>query len=376
MRVLLWSELYPPYIGGAETFAGGLAQELRGRGVEYLVVTSHHDRELPDEDVVDGIAVRRLPMREAIAAGDPAGLIGLVRTVGAIKREFAADLVHLNAIGPSALVHLMSAGPSPPPLLVTLQQEVLASQADGGGTVLARVVEQADWVVACSDRVLRQLRAAHPDAAPRSSRIYNGVAPPPLDPGPPPEPPHVAYLGRLVPAKDVGRALRAFALLAESRPGVRFTIGGDGEERDALRRLAAELGLAGRVSFPGWVAPQDVSGFLADASVLVMPSLREGLPLVAVQAALAGRPVVATRVGGLPEIVCDGESGILVDDASPETLAAAVGRLLDEPQTAQRMGARARRHALDAFAWEAIVAAYADVYSRLVSPGACHDRAV
>src|SRR5512140_552983 len=126
MRVLLWSELYWPFVGGAELFLANLARTLAERGHEFLVVTSHHDIALPDDDEHEGVPIRRLPFRAAVEAGDVRRFPALVQRAAAIRREFMPDLVHLNAVGPSAFFALQSARAHRAPLLVTLQQEVLA----------------------------------------------------------------------------------------------------------------------------------------------------------------------------------------------------------------------------------------------------------
>lgn len=366
MRVLLWSELYAPYIGGAEIFASKLMQSLASRGVEFLVVTSHAERELPDDDVVDGIRVRRLPFRAAVAGRDVKSFARAMREAAAIKREFAPDVIHVNAIGPSLLFHLRTANASDAPAIVTMQQEVLQSQEGASNTLMAQALDNADWVVGCSQAVLEQLRAAVPAIAEKSSCIYNGVDRPTLAPAPLPQDPRVLCLGRLVPAKGFDVALRAFAQLAPRHPSLRFTIAGDGASRDELHALATALGIADRVEFLGWVAPDDVPALLNASSFVVMPSRREGMPIVAVQAALMARPIIATAVGGLPEIVIDGETGIVVPEEDSDALAAAIERLALHGDEAAELGRRAFEHANVALDWDRTVAAYHALY-RLLS---------
>jgi glycogen(starch) synthase len=365
MRVLLWSDLYWPYIGGAEIFAARLMAALRPRGIDFLVLTSHHDLELPDQDAHDGVPIRRLPFRAALGGRDVKSFAHALRETATIKRAFAPDLIHMNAVGPSALFHLRTRQASDAPFLVTLQQEMLRSQSGGEATLMAQILEAADWIAGCSGAVVGQLRAAFPAAAARSSRIYNGVDAPALAPAPLPDRPHVLCLGRLVPAKGFDVALRAFALLAPRYAGVRFTIAGDGAARAELAALASELGIGGRVAFPGWVDPEDVPRLLNDATVVVMPSRREGLPIVAVQAALMARPVVATAAGGLAEVVLDGETGVVVPPDVPEALAAAIERILSDRAAATSMGERNRDHASTSLDWSRTVTSYHELYRRL-----------
>ena len=362
MRVLLWSELYWPYIGGAEIFAAKLMASLRPKGVEFLVITSHHDRELPDVDEHEDIPIRRLPFRAAIAGRDVKSFVRAMKETSAIKREFAPDLIHMNAIGPSALFHLRTLDASPAPLLVTLQQEVLASQTDGTSTLLGQIAAASRWMVGVSQAVLDQLRAAHPEVAERSSRIYNGVDRPALPPAPLPAIPHILCLGRLIPAKGFDVALRAFASLRSQYPHARFTIAGDGASREELIALAMELGIGERVTFTGWIEPDDVPRLLNEATVVVMPSRREGMPIVAVQAAMMARPIVATPVGGLPEVVLEGETGLLIPGEDPDALATALRALLDDPARAAAMGRRASAHADALLQWERTVAQYHALY--------------
>jgi glycogen(starch) synthase len=365
MRVLFWSDLYWPYIGGAEIFAAKLMASLRPRGIEFLVLTSHHDQELPDVDSYEGIPIRRLPFRAAIAGRDPRALLHAIRETAAIKRDFAPDLIHMNAVGPSALFHLRTLSSTHAPLLLTLQQEVLTSQTGGTATILAQLLEQATWVVGCSQTVLDQVRESAPEVADRASRIYNGVDPPAEEPAPLPPIPHVLALGRLVPAKGFDVALQAFAALAAEFSDAQFTIAGDGASREELQTLSRDLGLEARVHFVGWVEPAQVPTLLSEASVVVMPSRREGLPLVAVQAALMARPIVATQAGGLREIVIDELTGLTVAEDDAVGVAAAVGRLLRDVEAASRMGHRARAHVRTALDWTATVSAYHLLYRRL-----------
>jgi glycosyltransferase involved in cell wall biosynthesis len=146
----------------------------------------------------------------------------------------------------------------------------------------------------------------------------------------------VGALGRFEAQKGFDRFLHAATSVAESVPDARFEIAGDGEERDNLIRLAHRLGLADRVRFAGWVA--DSFAFLDGLDVLVFPSLpREGMPWVVLEALARGVPVVATRVGGIPEVVRDGVEGLLVPPGDSEAIARAVTALLTDRDLAGRL---------------------------------------
>jgi glycosyltransferase involved in cell wall biosynthesis len=363
MRVLFWSELFWPYIGGAEVFGAGLVAALRRRGHDLAVVTSHDQMDLPDEGRYEGVPVYHFPFRAAIAGRDLGLFREALRGAARLKSDFAPDLIHANGVGPSLIFHLRTAAASRARLLVTLQQEVLTAQA--GGTLLEQALRAADWVTGCSAAALSQARALLPEISSRSSLIYNSVEAPGVLPAPPPACPRLLCLGRLVPAKGFDLALSAFALLRGRFPDARLLVAGDGPMRDELQRQAAALKVEDAVDFLGWVSPGEVFEVINRSTLVLMPSRREGLPLAAIQAAMMGRPVVASGAGGLAEVVAHGVSGFVLDVCDAPTLAGAIARLLCRPEELRRMGVAARLRALDLFAWDKSVAEFEDLYRRL-----------
>jgi glycosyltransferase involved in cell wall biosynthesis len=142
---------------------------------------------------------------------------------------------------------------------------------------------------------------------------------------------HIVFLGRLGPRKGVPELLTALASSQLRNRAWRATLAGDGDV-DTYLALAAELGLDGRIVFPGWVDTEAVVHLLAEAHMLVLPSHAEGLPMSVLEAFAAGVPVVCTPVGGLPEVVVDGENGLLVSPGDAASLERAIlGLLEDEP---------------------------------------------
>jgi glycogen(starch) synthase len=188
--------------------------------------------------------------------------------------------------------------------------------------------------------------------------------PPKLAPTPRPVVPAALFAyGRLVADKGFDVALRAFAIVRQRHPKACMTIAGDGPARADLERLAAMLGLTACVGFVGVVPPDAVPKLLNEATVVIVPSRwDEPFGLVALEAALMERPVVATRVGGLVEAVEDEVTGLLVSKDDPDALAAAVLALLDDAPRADAMGQAGRARARDLFAWDRCVAAYDQLY--------------
>ncbi len=143
-------------------------------------------------------------------------------------------------------------------------------------------------------------------------------------------------------------------------------VAGDGPQRGNLSAQADRLGLADRIEFLGWVAPEAVYGVINRATAVLMPSRTEAFGNVAVQAMLMARPVVASRVGGLPEVVLDGQTGRLFSLDDADALAGATADLLSDPQRARTLGQAGRRHVLENFDFQRhVVDGYDAVYRRV-----------
>jgi len=168
-------------------------------------------------------------------------------------------------------------------------------------------------------------------------------------------------LGRLVPQKGLDLAVRALPALRRTHPDTVLVVAGEGPERDALASLAAELGVGDGLFLIGRAG--DVTALLDRAELLVHPSRWEGFGLVLLEAMLASRPVVATRVSSIPEIVIDGETGALVPPEDPKALAEALGRVLDDPGS---LGAAGRARALEQFSAAAMARKTAAVYAEAI----------
>jgi glycogen(starch) synthase len=158
------------------------------------------------------------------------------------------------------------------------------------------------------------------------------------------------------------------ALIVERFPGLHLTICGDGAERMNLQRQARNLNIESAVEFTGWISPDAVPALINNASMVLMPSRwQEPFGLVALESALMARPVIAAKVGGIPEIVVHNHTGLLVPPANSSALAEAIVCLVQNPDAAQRMGSAARTQALENFGFQGHVDAYEAVYRRLVT---------
>ena len=362
MRVLFWSLNFWPNIGGIEVLAARLVPDLRARGHQFLIVAPKTPPELPDRARYRNIPIHRLSFHNTVATCNIDQFVNTRQEIIDLKREFRPDLVHINGVGSASLYHLTTDHVYRAPLLVTLH----GAWEPWNDTIVGHTLRAADWVAGCSAAILeRGLRLA-PEIAGHSSIIHNGIDPPPCAPKPLSfETPRILSLGRLSPEKGTDLALTAFASVVSRFPKARLTIAGDGPLGPALKQRAYDLGLERAVDFIGWVPPDGVPDLLNESTMVVMPSRHDSLPLSALEAGLMARPIVATRVGGIPEVVVHGETGLLVENEDCNALAEASLFLLSNPRAAADMGKAGRERALQLFAWERHVNAYDALYREL-----------
>jgi glycosyltransferase involved in cell wall biosynthesis len=179
--------------------------------------------------------------------------------------------------------------------------------------------------------------------------------------------PLVVFLGRIVEEKGVLDLVRAFALIRVRFPVARLTMVGGGIDSDTVSRLAVNLGLDDVVDQPGWTDPSEVVNWFTAADVVAVPSWFEAQGLSVMEAQAAGAAVVATSVGGIPDAIEDGRTGILVAPRDPEALASAVISLLDDPARAAAIGQRAAEQARQRFSRQATARAFESLYNRVLA---------
>lgn len=178
----------------------------------------------------------------------------------------------------------------------------------------------------------------------------------------------VGAVARLSPEKGLEFLLRAVAALVEQGRPLRVVLAGDGPQRGRLERLAARLGLAERVEFLGEVPHGDVPAVLQRLDIFAMPSLAEGFGVAALEAAAMEIPVVASRVHGIPDVVADGQSGLLVPPRDPSALARAMARLADDADLRQRLGRGGRALVEARYRWQDNAAQMERLYQALAGP--------
>ena len=387
MKIAIFASAFHPHMGGVEELCRQLAHEYQARGLEVIVLTNRWPRDLPASELYEGIPVFRPAMRTP--DGGWKSRLSFALTTRAVQRQTREilrqnriDLVHVQCVGCNAFYAAKAAAALRLPLVVTLQGE-LSMDATGlfrrsafARETLRRTVAQATAVTACSRQTLTE--AEEFLGAPLGSKgrvIYNGIKAEDfgtVTPFASPRP-YVLGIGRQVPQKGFDVLLRAMAWVFQQTawPGD-LVLAGDGPEHARLRALAAELGIAGRVAFPGKVERANVPTLFAGCELFVLPSRHEPLGIVNLEAMAAGKPVVATRVGGVPEIVTDGDNGLLVSPENAEEMGAAISKLLVDTNLSTKIGVCGRTKACE-FTWDAIAVQYLEVYAaaRPDSPLVC-----
>jgi glycosyltransferase involved in cell wall biosynthesis len=290
---------------------------------------------------------------------EPPGLRpGLVMRLARLFRRWGIQVVHTHNTKP--LIYAAFAARLAGVARVIHTRHGQRFQATAHETLLFRLAGSLAERVVCVSHDGARLSAAEGLAPRRICTIWNGidvrrfafVGPEPAGP--------VVMVGRLSPEKDVETLIRATALAVREYPAFRLEVAGDGPCGPGLRRLADDLGVSAQVRFLGEV--RDVPALLARASLFVLPSLTEGISLTLLEAMARGLPVVTTRVGGNPEVVADGVTGLLVPARSAPELAGAMLRVLRCPAEGQRLGSTGRRRVEQYFDVRRMVADYETHY--------------
>lgn len=365
MKVLYWAEGFFPNIGGLEVLSAQFLSALQARGHEFVVIASDINPNLPERSYHDGIPVYRFPFFHVLTERDLNGLRSVVGKILDLIQSFKPDLIHVNYTGPSLFFLLRARTAMSIPTLFAIHSP--PSRTSGANGQLAQMLRAVDWVAAVSHATLCDAEQVAPEIAGRTSVIHNGLKMPILQPTSLAfDSPRLLFIGRLAEEKGVDVALDAFALLLRRFSNARLMIAGDGPVRWDLEQHASLRGLNHAVQFLGWVSPEKIPALINSATMVVMPSRwREPFGLVALQAAQMARPIVATRVGALPEIILHNETGVLVENEDSGALADSIAFLLEHPAAAVKMGQAARKRAQETFGFERFVHSYEALYHDL-----------
>jgi len=378
MNVALFASAFYPHVGGVEELVRQVGRELQRQGVGVIVLTNRWPRSLPKYEEYEGLPIYRLAMR--VPEGSVKAHVNYALThwlirnqVTSILRKHRIDLIHVHCVSSNGYYALLARKALGLPLVVTTHGErtMDATQIYQRSAFLNKVLRdllaEADHITAVSRHTLDDMETywGKPFGA-KASVIYNGID---LADFGDREPyaagaPYIMGIGRLVPQKGFDVLIRAFA--KADIPGWKLVIAGEGTERAALESLIQELGLQGRASLVGRADRPMATALFRGCEFFVLASRMEPLGIVNLEAMAAGKPVIASKVGGVPEIVSDNVTGLLVPSEDVDALANAMVRLASDEGLRKRLGEAGRSVVAD-FSLPAIARQYAGVYSKLTA---------
>jgi glycogen synthase len=391
MRVLMLSWEYPPVVvGGLGRHVHALATHLVGLGHEVVVLCRHDAgtdalTHPTSSSVHEGVRVVRvaedpthLTFEKDLVAWTLAMGHGLIRA-GLELASWRPDVVHAHdwlVTHPAiALADFLGV-----PLVATMHATEAGRHSGWLSQPLNQQIHSVEWwlanradaLITCSAAMRAEV--AHLFEVSEISVIHNGISPRGWRPSPasvrsararhsPDGAPVVVYFGRLEWEKGVHDLLAALPRVRRAFPGTRLVVAGQGRQGSALVEQSRKLRVRRSVDFVGHLSDRSLVALLAAADVVVLPSRYEPFGIVALEAAAAGAPLVASSAGGLAELVVDGVTGLSVTPGDVEGIASAVRAVLGDPAGAARRARAAKARLSSEFDWAGIAAQTAEVYA-------------
>ncbi|MBI3320807.1 MAG: glycosyltransferase [Candidatus Omnitrophica bacterium] len=346
--------------GGIEKLAVELSADLKAAGHESLIGCLEGAGPLAEEAVARGVRVETLGKRDGFTPR-------LVPALASLMKRERIDVVHTHNMGPLLYGSVAARLAGVRALINTRhgREEKCRSRF---------IWRLNDAVVAISEDAKRRLLAHNRLDERRVRVIYNGIelgstnghasADFKRQCGLSPQRRLIGTVGRLAQEKDHGTLLQAFAGLIRFGCDAELAIAGDGALKPSLERMAGALGIAGRVRLLGFRS--DARALIGAFDLFALSSLTEGIALTLLEAMAARKPVVATEVGGNPEVVVDGMTGLLVPPQQPDRFAQAMRVVLDDPALAARFGEAGRRRVEEHFSVERMVREYVQLYELML----------
>jgi len=374
MNIAIVSSAFHPSIGGVEELVRQLALEQKRRGWPTVVATNRWPRDLAAVEEIDGLTVRRYAFRvpgSNLSRNIAAAVLGPM-TLRQMCRDFRAagvELLHLQCVSSNAPYAVAAARRLGLPLVATLQGELTmdANQTfqkrESDRQLYRDVLAAGDAVTACSSQTLREAEEFFGSSlAPKARVIYNGIRMENFSTAVPfawPRP-YILAIGRHVTQKGFDVLIRAFA---QAKPaGVDLLIAGDGPEHEALRKMSEGL----PVHFLGRVDHAKAVSLFLGCHFFVLPSRHEPMRIVNLEAMAAEKAVIASDVGGVPELVAKDETGLLVPADDVAALAGAISLLSGNAEMRNRLGAAGRTR-VEQFTWPALADQYEQVYQQAIN---------
>lgn len=406
MRVLMLTSSYPKFRGDTTApFIESIATHIAAQGVEMHVVLPEH-RELKRAAVEDGVhfhpyryalnpawtvwgyaeALRAdVQLKRGVYALAPLALGSALNQMRGLAAREHFDVIHAHWVLPNAPVAAIAAEWYHLPLVVSLHGSdvFMAERNRVFGGAARWSFNQAAWITACSDELMNRAlalgadenktelipygadaKAFHVNSA-DARRVRSQLQ---LDTNAV----MILAVGRMVYKKGFEVLVAAMPQILQNTPAARLVLVGYGDLRSDLEQQAHGLGLNGHVTFAGRVAREEIPAYYAAADIIAVPSVRDaagnvdGLPNVVLEGMAAGKPVVASNIAGFPDVIGDGESGLLVPEKDVPALAQAILELANDGELRQRLGAHGRAQVREKLNWENVARRFVAVYERVM----------
>lgn len=358
MKIAILVNLFPPkWLAGTEIATYYIAEYLAQRGHEVHVITSL-DEGLPEESYEKGFHIHRLPRIEIRFIGVLIFWADIIR----VLRKIKPDIVHAQSLisgMPALLSHKLLKIP-----YVIYGRGSDVYLPDWFTKLTAKgILKNASTVIALTEHMKDAMQAIYSRdviIVPNGINL-NEVAEREAEGGNPGK--KILFVGRLHPVKGTQYLLGAMSIVHRELPEAKLILVGDGEEREHLETLTDNLGIRECVEFAGRVPHERVKDYMNQAEVFVLSSLSEGFPVTILEAMACGLPVVATRVGGVPDIIKNGTNGYLVDTMNQEQIAEALLNLLQDKQLRKDISEN-NREGVRRYRWDAVAATLEGVYQK------------
>jgi glycosyltransferase involved in cell wall biosynthesis len=362
LKIILFPSSYLPVLGGLQEVVYQLAKELINNGHDVVILTSRYPRYLRRNEIIEGVTVERMLFAGfylssfnpyvfmKYVAGLLIGFINLCRLIILFKR-IRPDIVNIHFLGSQAPYALLASKLLKIRCVVSLHGddvEGLPHRSMIDRWLFKKILHSADYVTACSGFLLNEAKRLIPEIASKSAAIWNGINPEEyrnIQQYSHPRP-YIFAAGRFVHKKGFDVLLHGFRQFIAEGHNIDLILAGDGPEREPLIKLAKESGLSvvikgtednltpdanrNTVLFWGRAERNQMKSLMKGCELFVIPSRKEAFGIVALEAFAAGKRVVASKTGGLTEIVLEGESGYFVEAENAEDLARGIKMALSE----------------------------------------------
>lgn len=327
MKIVLIVYLFPPkWLAGTEIASYNIAKYLAKKGHEVHVITQLDDG-LPEKEIRDNFCIHRINLKKIRIIGIIFYQLQILLNI----KKINPDIVHIQTIS-NALPGFFSKVFFKVPYVIWAQGSDVYLPDKFTKLISKPVLRNASTIITLNKDMKIKVRNISKrndiNILPNGielekfkfvcSKKQNNTTKK-----------TILFVGSLLPIKGVGYLINAMNIVQRSLPNANLLIVGSGSDRDKLKILVQKLNLQECIHFTGKVSNEKIPGYMAKADLFVLPSLSEGFPLVIAEAMASGLPIVTTNVGGLPEIVKDGENGFIVEPKNPEALAEKIILLLN-----------------------------------------------